>query len=206
MPSPISSLDRSEQTKLLSDLNYLNMSEIKSFCKRHLIPYSIWIETTDGLRRKAGEDDRKGVVLARIRHYLQTGAVLPATCFSANVVCFDPLRQKLKPTDRLFYGHYDKQSRVMVGLLEKLTDGQFKNGAVARILAREFWSKGIAPTYREYAAAWLKAKASHKRPNPEWAFLADRAEREDTSKWKQLRRTKANCVLQILNEITSKRR
>jgi hypothetical protein len=205
MPSPISSLDRSEQTKLLSDLNYLNMSEIKSFCKKHSIPYSIWIESGGGLRRKAGEDDRKGVVLARIRHYLQTGKVLPATCFPANVVCFDPLRKKLKPTDRLYYGHYDKQSRVMVGLLEKLTDGQFKNGAVARILAREFWSKGVAPTFREFAEAWLKAKVDHKRPNPEWAFLSDRSERKDTSKWKQVRRIKATHVLEVLNKIATKK-
>jgi hypothetical protein len=200
MPSPISGLSRSEQRQLLEDLNYLNMTEIKAFCNRHAIPCSIWIETTDGGRRKTKDDDRKGVVLDRIRHYLKTGKVLEPTCFPASVVCLDELPKVIRPNDRLFYGQYDKDNTAMAGLLDKLTNGQFKNGAIARILAREFWSNGIAPTFEEYALAWLKAKENHKRPNPEWAFLSDRSERKDTSNWKQQRNTKAKRALKILNE------
>jgi hypothetical protein len=197
----ISGLSEPEQLDLLEDLNYLNVGEMQAFCNRHSIPYSIWIETMDGGCRKTQDEDRKGVILDRIRHYLRTGEVVEATCFPANVVCFDDPPRKLKATDRLYYGKYDKKNSEMVGLLEELTDGHFKNGAVARILAREFWSKGIAPTFQEYALAWLEAKRNHKRPNREWAFLSDRAERKDTSNWKQLRITKAKCVLKILNEL-----
>jgi hypothetical protein len=88
-----------------------------------------------------------------------------------------------------------------VGLLSKLTNGQFKSGAIARILAREFWSKGVAPTYQEYAAAWMTASEHHKRPNPEWALLSDRADRKDTANWKRLREGKAKRVLKILNHL-----
>ena len=83
--SLISNLTRSEQRKLLDDLNYLNTSEIKRFCKKHSIPYAISFETLDGRRRRTAEDDRKGVMLGRVRHFLTTGAVPPETCFPAAV-------------------------------------------------------------------------------------------------------------------------
>ena len=204
MQSLISNLGKPEQRKLLEDLNYLNMGEIKAFCNKHSIPYSIWIETGSGGRRKTRDNDRKGVILDRIRLYLKTGGILPATCFPLNVVCFDDLPKDIKPTDRLHYGQYDKNSSAMVGLLEDLTGGQFKNGAVARILAREFWSKGIAPRLREFARAWLKARQNHERPNPEWAFLSDRSEHKHSPNWKQLRIVTAKRVLRILNEIGNK--
>lgn len=170
MPSLISTLSLPEQRKLLEDLNYLNVREIKAFCKKHSIPYSIWIETESGGRKKTQDDDRKGVILSRIRHYLTTAAILDATCFPACVVCFDDLPKTFKPTDRLFYGQYDKHSLAMVGLLEKLTGGRFKNGAVARILAREFWCQGIAPTFQEYALAWLECKRLTNDPIPNGPF------------------------------------
>jgi hypothetical protein len=120
MPSLIRGLSKPEQLKLLEDVNYLNTTEIKAFCTKHAIPCSIWIETEDGGRRKTRDDDRKGVMLNRIRHYLKTGKVLDATCFPSSVVSFDDLPLNVKPTDRLFYGQYDKSSSAMVGLLKKL--------------------------------------------------------------------------------------
>jgi hypothetical protein len=201
MPGLISGLSAPAQHQLLEDLNYLNMSEIRFFCARHSIPFTIWIATENGDRRKTRDCDRKGVILDRIRHYLKTGKVPAATCFPANVVCFDELPNKLKPTDRLYYGQYDKASDTMLGLLQKLTGGQFKNGAIARILAREYWSKGIAPEFREFARAWLEARANHKRPNAEWAFLSDRTQGKDTSNWKRLRASKAREVLRVLDRI-----
>jgi hypothetical protein len=197
----LADLSKPEQRQLLEDLNYLNMDEIKAFSTKHGIPYSIWIETKGGGRRKTKDHDRKGVILERIRHYLTTGEVLDPTCFPVTVVCFDDPSVHLQPTDRLFYGQYDKKSRVMVGLLGKLTGGQFKNGAIARILAREFWSKGIAPTFAEYALAWIEAKKNYTRPNPEWAYLSDLTRGENTSNWKQRRAMKANRVFETLMKL-----
>ena len=57
---------------MLRDLNYLNIAEIKSFCKQHSIPYKIAFETKDGTRRTTKDEDRKGVMLRRVRHFLQT--------------------------------------------------------------------------------------------------------------------------------------
>lgn len=187
---------------MLRDLNYLNAAEIKSFCQQHSIPYTIAIETKDGMRKKTKDEDRKGVMLHRVRHFLQTGMVLKETCFRSTVVCFDAVPQKLTPTDRLFYGQYGKSNRTMSALLEDLTGGKFKDGAIARILARTFWSRGEAPTFKEYASAWLQARKEHKRPNPEWAFLADRADKKAGADWKRMRARKAKEVMKILAKIT----
>jgi hypothetical protein len=199
--SLISNLTRSEQRKLLDDLNYLNTSEIKRFCKKHSIPYAISFETLDGRRRRTAEDDRKGVMLGRVRHFLTTGAVPPETCFPAAVVCFDPSRQLLAADDQLHYGQYDKGNRTLMSILRDLTDGKFRNGAIARILAREFWSRGEAPTLEAFAAAWVRAAREHTRPNPEWAFLSDRANQSADKNWKKLRNQKAKKVLEILDKI-----
>jgi hypothetical protein len=185
----------------LDDLNYLNISEIKSFCKRHSIPYRIAVETKDGRRRMTRDDDRKGVMLNRIRHFLQTGVILEETCFRAPVVCFDPLSDRIAADDRLFYGQYDKANRAMIALLKSLTGGQFENGAIARILARDFWSSGKAPTFREYATAWTYASSEHLRPNPEWAFLSDRASKVAVRDWKKLRSQKAAKVMKLLAKV-----
>ena len=198
----ISRLPKGKQQELLEDLNYLNISEIKSFCRRHSIPYRIAVETKDGRRRLTKEDDRKGVMLDRIRHFLKTGQILNETFFPATVICFDPLPDRITADDRLFYGQYDKTNRAMVALLRSLTEGQFEDGAIARILAREFWTRGKAPTFREYASAWTHASREHLRPNPEWAFLSDRANKVTVADWKKLRTQKASRVTRMLDQIT----
>jgi len=198
--SPIATVPKKERQQLLDDLNYLNMAEIKSFCQRHSIPYRITIETEHGATKTRSKEDRKGVILNRIRAFLQKGVIPEQTCFSARVVCFG-LTPELTPNDRLFYGRYDKSNRQMIALLKERTNGQFRDGAVAGILAREFWTRGQAPTFNEFAAAWLQAMREHTAPNPEWAFLSDRARGAAGKDWKKLRARKAASVLKRLNQI-----
>lgn len=207
MPAaPLSRLPKSERQRLLDDLNYLNTTEIKSFCKRFSIPYTITMETQDGTQRKTSEDDRKGVMLERVRHFLRTAVVLKATCFRASVVCFDTPPQELNSDDRLFSGQYEKKNRAFLAVLKELTDGRYRDGAIARILMREFWSRGRAPTLKEFAAAWLVAANEHTSPNPEWAFLSDRARGTAPKDWKKLRAQKAAKVIKTLQWITSSHR
>jgi hypothetical protein len=118
------------------------------------------------------------------------------------VVWFDSSLEKLSPGHRLFYGQYEKTNRAMITLLKALTQGEFRNGAIARIVARDFWSRGVAPTFNEYASAWLQAVKEHSRPNPEWAFLSDRARGTAGPDWKRLRAKKAARVMKVLDQIT----
>jgi hypothetical protein len=204
MTSFLGKLDETTRRRILDDLNYLNMSEIKRFCDKHSIPYRIWIQASDGALQRTPDQDRKGIILERIRHYLSTGSVPHATIFPMSVVNFDKPPLEIKPSDNLCYGQYDKNNRRMIDLLKRLTNGRFRNGAIARIIAREFWSKGKAPTYREFAVAWLEASDNHKRPNPEWAFLSDLAQKNNVSRWKQQRIEKAKDVLRILAQLDPK--
>jgi hypothetical protein len=204
--SLLAKLPKKEKEQLLDDLNYLNMAEIKSFCERHSIPFRITIETEDGSAKTTSEEDRKGVVLNRIRAFLHKGVIPKETRFNARIVCFDPLPAELTPDDRVFYGQYDKSNRQMIALMKELTDGQFRDGAIARILAREFWTRGKAPTFKEFAAAWLQAVQEHTAPNPEWAFLSDRTRGTAAKDWKKLRAKKAASVLKRLNQIARPQR
>ena len=201
MRSLISRLSRSDQQQLLADLNYLNINEIKHFCKKHAIPYSISVELKTGFLKKTGENDRKGMILRRIRHFLKTGKIQKPTIFPSEVVCFDPLPANLRAADKLHYGQYVKKNAAMIRLLQDLTNGKYKEGAIARIISREFWAAGIAPTFREFAQKWLKASRDHTEPNPEWAFLSDKAKQKEISDWKEFRRKKAQAVLKILNSL-----
>lgn len=89
----------------------------------------------------------------------------------------------------------------MLSLLRTLTQGRFKDGAIARIFLREYWSTGVAPSFAEYAAAWLQAVEDHRSPDPEWAFLADRAQGKETSDTKTLRANKRAATLKLLDKI-----
>jgi hypothetical protein len=197
----IARLSRSDQQQLLRDLNYLNINEMKYFCNKHLIPYAITIEVKRGFLKKTNENDRKGIILSRIRHYLKTGKVQPPTIFPPKVICYNPLPENLAATDKLHYGQYKKKNKAMIHLLQKLTAGKFREGAIARIVAREFWSRGKAPTFKQFAQRWLKVLQDHAEPNPEWAFLSDRAKQRQISNWKEFRRKKGESVLKILDSL-----
>ncbi|MBL8858721.1 MAG: hypothetical protein JNL28_09465 [Planctomycetes bacterium] len=205
MPSLIAHWPQADQRALLDDLNYLNLAEMRTFCRAHAIPYAICVETKTGELRKTADTDRKSVVLARVRRYLKTGRVPQATCFPAHIVREDALPKRLTPSDRLYYGHYEKHNPVMINLLKRLTDGRFRSGALARILAREFWSAGKAPTFAEFAAAWSRANPKGlgiaDGLHPEAAWLTDRARGTADKNWKARRAQIAARVLKALRTI-----
>lgn len=204
VPSLISHLSRAEQRKLLDDLNYLNIAEFRAFCDAHEIPYVIYVETADGKQKRTRETDRKAIVLDRIRSYLKTGRTPPATCLAPDVVSTDLPPQTFKPTQRLYFGWYNKRDTALMAALRKLTDGEFKDGAIARILLRKLWTAGTAPTLREFAAAWQAAAERGLGEHPEAAWLTDRARKTAGKDWKAKRTRIANGVLKTLSAIPAR--
>jgi len=202
MPSLVSHLSKPEQDNLFKDLFYLNMAEFKSFCDKHSIPYAILIETEDGKIKKSRDKDRQKIVIDRIVHYLKIGEIKAATLFKKEVVRLSGLPKKLSAKNRLYYGCYEKKNPKMIGLLKDLTNGEFKNGAIARILCREFWTRGEAPKFEQYAKAWLKARADYSlEQHPEAAYLTDLSKGANIKNWKVLRTQKAKRVISILEKI-----
>ena len=86
-------------------------------------------------------------------------------------------------------------------LMKRLTNGAFEAGAISQEVLRGCWTRGEAPTYREFAKLWLMARADHTKPNPEWAFLTDRAKGIAGTDWKQMRIRKASAAIALLKKI-----
>ena len=86
-------------------------------------------------------------------------------------------------------------------LLGDLTAGRFKDGAVARVLAMEFWTRGEAPTFEAFARSWTKAKVEHQLLTPEYAYLTDLRHQRADGDWKALRKAKAKSALETLARI-----
>jgi hypothetical protein len=186
---------------LVANIYYLNMQELRQFCAAHRISYAIYLETEDGRVRKSRDADRKGIVIDRVLHFLKTGAIKPPTIFSKSVARFEPPPSAPTESDRIFYGQYNDSDPNFLNLMERLTDGEFKAGAISQEVLRAYWTRGEAPTYREFAKLWLQAREDHTKPNPEWAFLTDRAKGVAGADWKQLRIKKASAAIALLKKI-----
>ena len=149
MSNFLSQLTASERARLLEELNYMNLEEIRGFCSQRGIPYRIVAESADGKVKATKDTDRKPIVLARVRRYLTTGQVGQPTRIPAQIVREESPPARPGPRDRLYYRWYAKEFEGVMRLLRDLTAGRFKDGAVARELPMEFWTRGEAPTFEE---------------------------------------------------------
>ena len=202
MSNLLSVLTKIEQTRLLEELNYMNLEEIRGFCSERGIPYKIVAEYSNGKVKATKDTDRKPIVLARVRSYLTTGQVGQPTRISARIVREENPPVRPGPRDRLYYRWYAKEFEGVMRLLRDLTGGRFRDGAVARVVAMEFWTRGEAPTFEEFARAWTNAKAEeHRLLTPEYAYLTDLRHRRADGDWKALRNTKAKSALETLERI-----
>ena len=202
MSNFLSQLTANERARLLDELNYMNLEEIRGFCSARAIPYRIVAESPNGKVKGTKDTDRKPIVLARVRRYLRTGQVGQATRISVQIVREENPPARLGPRDRLYYRWYAKEFDGVMRLLRNLTGGRFRDGAVARMLAMDFWTRGEAPTFEKFARSWIKAKAEQDRLlTPEYAYLTDLRHQRAGGDWKTLRKVKAKSALETLARI-----
>ena len=92
-----------------------------------------------------------------------------------------------------------EEGRGVLRLLHNLTAGRFHNGAVHRVLAMEFWTRGEAPTFEEFARSWTRSE-----DRGAWAVYAGvhlpkgRKHQRAGDNWKALRTAKATSALKTL--------
>ena len=202
MPNVLSQLTKVKQAQLLEELNYMNLAEIRGFCSAHAIPFRIVAEYPNGKVKITKDIDRKPIVLARVRRYLATGDVGRPTRITAGIVRDENPPARPGPRDRLYYRWYAKEHDGVIRLLSNLTAGRFRDGAVARVVAMDFWTRGEAPTLEEFARAWTQAKAhEHQLLTPEYAYLTDLKHQRADGDWKALRKAKAKSALKTLARI-----
>ena len=202
MSNVLSQLTKAEQARLLEELNYMNLEEIRGFCSERGIPYRIVAKYPNGKVKATKDTDRKPIVLARVRRYLTTGEAGRPTCIPAEIVRTHDPPARLRPRDRLYYRWYAKEYKGVMRQLRNLTAGRFQDGAVARVLAMDFWTRGEAPTLEEFARSWTKTKgAEHRLLTPEYAYLTDLKHGRADGDWKALRKAKAKSALTTLARI-----
>jgi hypothetical protein len=207
MANLLSQLTKRERARLLEELNYMNLEEIRAFCSERRIPFRIVAEYPNGKVKTTKDSDRKPIVLARVRRYLATGQAGQPTRLPAKIVREERPPARLEPRDRLYYRWYAKEFDGVMRLLRDLTAGRFRDGAVARVVAMDFWTRGKAPTFEEFARSWTKAKAEqHRLLTPEYAYLTDLRHQRANGDWKALRKAKARSALQTLSRIAPVRR
>jgi hypothetical protein len=207
MANLLAQLTKRERARLLEELNYMNLEEIRGFCSTRGIPYRIVAQYPDGKVKATKDTDRKPIVLARIRRYLATGQAGRPTRLPAKIVREERPPARLEPCDRLYYRWYAKEFDGVMRLLRHLTAGRFRDGAAARVVAMDFWTRGKAPTFEEFARSWTKAKAEqHRLLTPEYAYLTDLRHQRADGGWKALRKAKARSALQTLSRIAPARR
>src|SRR5262245_23638133 len=102
MSNLLSVLTKSEQARLLEELNYMNLEEIHGFCSERGIPYKIVAEYSNGKVTATKDTDRKPIVLARVRRYLRTSQVGQPTRISAQIVREENPPARPGPRDRLY--------------------------------------------------------------------------------------------------------
>lgn len=194
-----------QKRQLVEDAQYLNLAEMKEFCSAHKLPLHIHVEGDNGRLVRSADRDRKDVVLERIVHFAISGEIQGPTVYAANVVATDPLPQELTARTRIRYGQYEKKNRGFLRLLEQLTDGQFQTGMIARLVLRDFWTAGKAPTMKQFAVAWIEATRQHTQPRPEGAYLVDLARGTAGPEWKAQRVERAARALRTLESLIVKR-
>lgn len=196
----MSKLTDAETRAILTYIYYLNMQELRSFCDEHAIPYLIRYEAQGDRIVKTRDGDRKAIVIDRILHFVNTGTVKPPTVFRLAVVRRERGTRPPVESERVYYGQYKNTDSKILALMKRLTSGEFEFGAIAQEVIRDYWTRGEAPTYTAFAKLWMRAKAAHTEPNPEWAFLTDRSKGTAGPDWKKLRTSKASRVIALLNK------
>ena len=191
-----------ERDRWIADLQYLNLAEMRAVCRAHDLPLHICLERPDGTLRQSKDRDRKDIVLARIAEYAFTGRRPPPTVYAQQVVAEIPLPEKLSSRTRIRYGQYEKHNPHFLATMERLTDGAFRTGMIARLVLRDFWTAGEAPTLRQFADEWLRATSAHQSPRPEGAYLVDLARGEGGPGWKERRVERAEEALRVFEALT----
>ena len=186
---------------LTRDIQYLNLAEMRDFCRKHDLPRYIHIQKPDGKLRRTSDRDRKDVVLKRIFEYATDGRRTGPTIYATNVVADGPLPKSLTARVRVRYGQYEKHNPAFVRILQDLTDDAFRTGMIARLVLRDFWTAGKAPTLKQFAVEWLRATAAHTRPRPEGAYVADLSRGSAGSDWKRVRIRRAQRALTTLSKL-----
>lgn len=191
-------LSSAEQTRLVELIQYLNLEEMRRFADDHELELYIHVERSDGSLKRTTDRDRKDIVLSRFLNFALNGVRTGPTIYAHAIVAQGPLPSELTNRTRLRYNQYEKHNPRFLNAMAQLTNGTFRTGMIARLVLRDFWTAGKAPTLRQFADEWSRAQKAHTSPRPEGAYLVDRWKGEAGPDWKKTRARNAREALKLV--------
>lgn len=194
----LANFTKAQQKELFDSLYYMNMGEIKSFCKTHNIPLK----------------EKKGPIIERIKHYLLTGEILSPKAMPSISKADVKKEYPLKPNTLILYGAYKNDLKTRK-FFQALIGKHFHFTAFGQDWIMHCWMRGKPPTYAEFAKMWQQ-EFTHRQnteanPRQEWAYLnfmqrfqkakLNASRKEMGAAWKKTRAEQAAKALAFLNKI-----
>ena len=177
------------------NIYYLNLKELALIANKFDIPYHIYLEK-DSKLHKSSMCDPKVVIIKRILKFLEKKSISKSTIYPKHVIKFKTIN-KVNKNDHVYFGSYKNGNPYILRLMEQLTDNKFKFGALSCLILRNYWSKGIAPTYKRFAKKWLVLN-NKKLEHPEWQYINDIPHFPNHAEWREHRTAIANKILHLL--------
>lgn len=159
MNTLLSKLTKKKKDVLFEALYYMNMQEIKDLCKIYDLPCQ----------------DKKGIIIDRIKHFMQTGEVLPKKKVPPISFAKKDVTYPLKPNTLILKGAYRNNLKTRK-FFQTLIGELFHFTAFGQDWILDRWQRGKPPTYIEFAKYWqqqyVHRKKSVAKPKQEWAYLS----------------------------------
>ncbi|AYV80392.1 MAG: hypothetical protein Harvfovirus1_17 [Harvfovirus sp.] len=177
-------------------LYYLNMGELKRVADILGIPIHIYYWVGDEVKKSSYVVHKKDIIDNLFRFIRSGKGKVKKFILDSAVVCFEP-NDHPKASDYVYFGQYKYMNAVP--LLERLTNGYFKNGYSARVLLYRLWGIGRRFTYKDFAEYYITYAHKYEgAEHKEWAYCNDLKEKNDIADWPKYRNAMAKKVLKIL--------
>lgn len=184
--------------ELFDALHYMNMKELRTFCKIHHIPST----------------ENKAALIEKIMHFVKTGKILPVKEFPANVFAKKGMLYPLEPNTKILQGSFKNDLKTR-NFFKKLIGDHFHYTAFGIDWIEERWFAGNPPTYQEFATMWQKEyeyrKQTKVQPKKEWALLnfiqryqkqfPNASKQEVMREWKMEREKQVKQAQEILKKV-----
>lgn len=192
-------LSDQELQELFHALHFMNMKELRSFCKTHDIP-SI---------------EKKAELIKKIMHFVKTGKILPVNELPAASIAKKGTLYPLTPNTKIMSGAFVNDLRTR-NFFKQLIGNHFHYTAFGIDWIEERWFAGNPPTYQEFADMWQREHERRKtikaQPKKEWALLnfmqqyqakyPNASKQEVMNAWKKEREKQAKFAYNFLKKIT----
>lgn len=171
-------------TNIEEALYVCDIDTLIQICAKHNLFYNIFLETDDGIK-KTPEILHKAFIIENILNFLHH-KIINKVVYSKQIQNYQ--NTPVNENSILYYGQYSVTNKNVFSLMKKLTDNQFKFGAISQKMVKGYWKHNKLITYRQFAIDWLKeynlSSGHYSQNNKELAYNRFMAIHGNKDKWK----------------------